>query len=123
VVTDLELALYLADHRPGAEAVSLAEDAVARRPNVGAWDALAWARFTAGDAEVAAAAITEALRLGTIDPRIRYHAAEIAMATGDTAGARAHVEALAATNWRFSAIHVDDVEDLAADLGVDLPSP
>jgi tetratricopeptide (TPR) repeat protein len=121
VVTDLELALYLAEHRPGAEAVARAEDAVERRPNVGAWDALAWARFTAGDTDGAAAAITEALRLGTIDPRIRYHAAEIAAGDGDTAGAREHLEALAATNWRFSAIHVDDVEALAADLGVALP--
>jgi Flp pilus assembly protein TadD len=121
VQIDLELALYLADHRPGADALAQAQSAVAARPNVGAWDALAWARYTAGDVAGAQAALGSALQLGTIDPRILWHAAAITAAGGDATAARQHLQALFATNWRFSAVRVADIQALAAQLGITPP--
>ncbi|MGI8758151.1 MAG: tetratricopeptide repeat protein [Acidimicrobiales bacterium] len=118
---DLEMAIFEADRgEDPARAVELARRAHEVRPaNVFVNDALAWALFRSGDAPAAVAPMEEALRLGSADPLFRYHAAEIYLATGDTARARVEMEqALSGTPW-FSFRHHERVLELAGQLGVD----
>jgi tetratricopeptide (TPR) repeat protein len=78
------LARFLADHdRHIAEAVALAEQAAAARRDIFTMDTLAWAHFKAGHLDQARRASAEALRTGTRDARILWHAAEIHLASGD----------------------------------------
>ena len=87
------LARLLGDHdRHGDEAVALAEAALDERRDIFSEDALAWAYFRTGRVEEAAAAATRALRTGTRDRRILYHAAAIRHALGDHDDARRLVD-------------------------------
>lgn len=92
-----ELARFLAERdRSVSEAVSLAERAAISRRDVHTSDTLAWAYFKAGRLADARLASAEALRLGTRDPRLLYHAAAIAAAAGDHAGSAALLDRIAA---------------------------
>ena len=83
------LARFLAGRdRNIPEAVRLAEEAAAVRRDVNTMDALAWAYFKAGRTADAWRAAQTALRTGTRDPRILYHAALILQAHGDRAGSK-----------------------------------
>ncbi len=89
------LARFLAERdRKIPEAVSLAERAASERQDIHTMDALAWSYFKAGRITDARTAIRRALRTGTMDARIRCHAAVIADvvrtgSTGTSAFARA----------------------------------
>jgi predicted Zn-dependent protease len=75
----------------------------------------------AGDVAGAVEPMESALRLGTSDPLVRYHAAEVFLAMGDTDRARTELtQALSATPW-FSFRHHDRVVALADELGVTPP--
>lgn len=78
------LVLFWADHdlKP-AQAYALARKEYETRRDVYGADALAWAALKAGKLDEAKATIKEALRLGTEDARIFYHAGMIARAAGD----------------------------------------
>ena len=108
ISTDLQMALYLADHglRP-AEAVRQARAAYTARPSIDAADTLAWALYRDGRAEEARIYTVEALRLGTADAVLLFHAGLIREATGDAAGAREALTRALALNPRFSALHAD----------------
>lgn len=121
VTVDVDLAIFDANHSPGDDAIEQAESAVEVRPGILGQDALAWALHTGGEDERALDAIEEALSLGSIDPQIRFHAAAITHALGDKRAAREHLELVLSTNPRFSPLHIDDVERLAADLGLEVP--
>ena len=83
------LARLLADRgRSLSEAVKLAEEAAAARRDIFTMDTLAWAYFKAGRFDDARSASEQALRTGSKDSRILYHAAEIRAAAGDTGIAR-----------------------------------
>lgn len=123
VDVDLDLALFTADTDPGDEAVDQARRASRRRPSIAGHDALAWALFTDGRVDAAVEEMGKALRLGSRDPQLRYHAAAIAMADGDRAGAARHLNEVLATNPRFSARHAPGVAELANRLGLALPPP
>ena len=105
VDTDLELALYTADHG-GAEdlpeAVQKARAQVDVRPSIVAWDVLAWTLYRSGDLDEAAAASKEALRLGTHNALMHFHAGMIAAARGETAQAITFLESAFALNPHFS---------------------
>src|SRR5262245_54461487 len=103
VDVDLELALFEADHGDTGRAVELAEAAYAKRHTVRTADALAWACHRAGRADDAARLSAEALRLGTKDPLLLYHAGMIAAAAGDNGTARAHLDEAIAIDPGFSA--------------------
>jgi len=94
VDTDLELALFEADHGGDPEAAyAQARTAYARRPSITAADAVAWTAYRAGRLDEARAMIAKARALGTRDARIAYHAGVIALASGDAATARSALEA------------------------------
>jgi tetratricopeptide (TPR) repeat protein len=123
VDVDLELALYRADHDAGDDAVDLARRALEERPSVFAHDALAWNLFRVGELEEAAAQSAQALALGSVDPQLRFHAAAIAAATGDTQTATTHLQSVLDTNPRFSAALIGEVEQLATELDLEMPPP
>jgi len=106
VDVDLELALFEADHGDPARAVELAEAAYATRQTVRTADALAWAYHRAGRAADAKRLSEEALRLGTRDPLLRYHAGMIAAAAGDAPTAREDLDAAIRIDPGFSATGV-----------------
>lgn len=120
-VADLELALFQADHGDPAEAVALARRAHAERPTVYAADALAWALHRAGDASAARPYAEEALRLGSADALVRYHAAVVFSAAGDAARAGAELRTAFATNPWFSFGLRAEALALAERLGVPPP--
>jgi tetratricopeptide (TPR) repeat protein len=94
---DLELALFEAERGDAARAVDLARAEVNRRDSVHAQDALAWALYHIGDYPSARAASQRALRLGTRDGLMLFHAGMIELKLGnDAAGRGLIVEALAA---------------------------
>jgi hypothetical protein len=85
VNTDVELALFEADHGSRARAVRLARSAWANAPSVRSADALGWALARAGHRRAGLRWAHRALRLGSLDPLFRYHAGVI---EGGGAGGR-----------------------------------
>jgi tetratricopeptide (TPR) repeat protein len=86
---DRSIALFYADHdRKPQEAYTLAAREYAARKDVWGADALAWAALKAGKVPEARDAIAQALRLGTKDARLFYHAGMIARAAGEKDQAR-----------------------------------
>ncbi len=120
---DLEMALFEADEQVDPErAVALARQTQAVRPdNVFADDTMAWALFRAGELEQAAPFMDEALRLGSVEPLMRYHAAEIALANGDRDAAVDHLELALRDPW-FSFRYRDRALALADELDVAAPT-
>jgi len=121
VNTDLEMALFEADHGDAKAAVKMARTALKGRPGIYGHDALAWSLHRAGKRDEAAAEARKATALGTRDPSVRFHAAVIADAKGDRPAAVEHLSVVLATNPRFSALHVEGVRSLATKLGLSFP--
>jgi len=93
VDTGIELALFDADRGDPQNAHQRALAAYARRPSIYAADTVAWAAYKAGDIDGAQMFMEEALRLGTRDPRLAYHAGIIAKAAGDVQSAETYLRA------------------------------
>lgn len=121
VQSDLERAAFDADHRAGNDAVDRARRAVESRPTAVAHDVLAWNQYRDGRVDDAARTMERALALGTREPLIRFHAAVIADARGDTDRARAELRHVLDTNPRFSAVFAPQVVELAVRLGLAPP--
>ena len=62
---------------------------------------MAWTALKAGKIAEAQRAIKEALRLGTKDARLFYHAGMIARAAGDQSGAAEYLKRVLALNPQF----------------------
>jgi tetratricopeptide (TPR) repeat protein len=88
VDTDVELAIYEADHGDRARALALARRAWADAPSVRAADALGWALTRNGDPEAGLRWARRALRLGSLDPLWHAHAGLAATAAGRRAEGR-----------------------------------
>ncbi|HEX8180064.1 MAG TPA: tetratricopeptide repeat protein, partial [Pyrinomonadaceae bacterium] len=97
-----QLALFYADHdlKP-AEAYALATREYAARHDIYGADAVAWTALKAGQLAAAQAAIKEALKLGTRDAKLLYHAGLIARAAGDKTGAADYLKRALALNPQF----------------------
>lgn len=86
------LAVFYADHDLKTDdAYARARREYDRRKDIYTADALAWAASKAGRHEEAREKIKEALRLGTRDARLLYHAGMIALAAGDAEAGRAQL--------------------------------
>jgi Flp pilus assembly protein TadD len=122
-VTDLEMAVFEADHvadpASAAHAVDLARRAEAARPdNVFVDDAVAWALYRSGDVAAALPYVERALRLGTPDTLLHFHAAVILDAAGSADRARGEITKVVRGNPAFSFRYDDDARALARRLGV-----
>ncbi|HUK36918.1 MAG TPA: hypothetical protein VLV86_23550, partial [Vicinamibacterales bacterium] len=96
------LARFLAEHdRNLPEAVRLAEGEASGRRDIFTEDALAWVYFKSGRLDDAATAIALAMRTGSRDRSILYHAAAIASASGEAAKGRRLARAAVDGNPRF----------------------
>ena len=112
------LARLLAERgRRPDEAVRLAERAARDRRDVPTLDALAWAYYRAGRLEDALGASQTALRTGTRDRRVLYHAAAIRNAMGDSVEARRLVTAAIEGHPTFDLVNAPAALALARTLG------
>jgi tetratricopeptide (TPR) repeat protein len=103
--TDLEMALFEANHGDPAAALAMAEAAYARRPTIYAEDTLAWANYRNGRYDEAQRLSERALRLNTQDATLYFHAGMIAAARGDTAAAVTHLRHALDLNPHFDLLH------------------
>jgi tetratricopeptide (TPR) repeat protein len=103
VDTDVDLALFEADHGSPRRAVALARGAWAQAPSVRSADALGWALSRAGRPADGLLWARRALRLGSRDPSFLFHAgmAAAAAAAAERAGSPATAAAhrAAARRW------------------------
>jgi tetratricopeptide (TPR) repeat protein len=100
-----QLAAFYADHGIKLEeAAAMAAKEYERRKDIYGADAVAWTAFRAGKVPEAKAAMTDALRLGTRDAKILYHAGMIESALGNREGSRKMLEAALRLNPAFDLI-------------------
>jgi tetratricopeptide (TPR) repeat protein len=89
VVYNRQLAVFYANHDLNlTEALTLAQNEIAVRKDIYGYDALAWALYKNGKPTEAAEAIAQAMRLGTRDASLYYHAGMIHEALGNHAQAQ-----------------------------------
>lgn len=105
VDTDVELAIFEADHGSPERAVALAERAWTAAPSVRSADARLWALTRAGRSDEAVRWIPRALALGSRDPVFLYHAGMAARAAGRAGQARSLLGRALAQSPRFSPLH------------------
>jgi tetratricopeptide (TPR) repeat protein len=121
VRTDLDAALFEADHGNPVTAVELARAAYGERRTVLTADALGWALTRAGRPGEARPFVDEALALGTRSPNLLLHAALALHAAGaDERAAGAVTDAFTASPALALGLQRPAVE-LAATLGVAVP--
>jgi tetratricopeptide (TPR) repeat protein len=123
VNVDLELALFDADHHPGAANVEQARKGLSVRPSYFGHEVLAWALYRTGRLPEAGRELAKALSLGNQDPLLRFHAAVIEEALGDRAKAGRDLATVLMGNPRFSALYQDQVAALARRLQLKVPPP
>jgi tetratricopeptide (TPR) repeat protein len=117
VNTDVELALYEADHGSARRAVALARRAWAQAPSVRSADALGWSLSRAGHPREGLAWGRRALRLGSHDPSFLYHAGATAAAAGERRAASAWLGRLVRQAPRFSPLYGPRAARLLARVG------
>jgi len=95
-------ALFYADHDMNPqEAYSIAVKEYSVRKDIYGADAVAWTALKAGKLIEAQAAIEEALRLGTQDAKLFYHAGEISKAAGNNDSALSYLKRASELNAQF----------------------
>jgi len=106
VNTDLETALFFADHGIDPPAsLRKARAAYAARQSIQTADGLAWTLYKTGHYREAAPYAAQALRLGTRDAVKLFHAGMIAKALGQDARAHAYLRQALGLNPRFSLVY------------------
>ncbi len=124
MAVDLEMALFEADHGGEPTAVmAQARQAYLDRPSIHGADALAWALYRAGRLDEARLYSQQALRLGTRDALLHYHAGMIALAAGDRVAARQSLDAALSINPYFSLSHAAEARAALNQLGAAAPAP
>jgi tetratricopeptide (TPR) repeat protein len=111
VRTDLEIALFDADH--GHASVELARRARADRPSIDGDDVLAWTLARDGQCREALPWSKRALRLGTEDPLKLFHRAWIESCVRHRPAARTFARRALALNPNFSLLWSDEARRLA----------
>lgn len=102
---DTERALFEADHGSPARAVSAGLSAWRAIPSVRSADAYSWALSQAGESERALRFSREAMRLGSRDPLLLFHAGMIARRAGRPALACTHLGRLLEQSPHFSSLY------------------
>ena len=102
------LASFWADHDMKLdEALAIARKERETRADIYTSDTLAWCLYKKGQLAEARAAIDEALRLGTRDPRLLYHAGMIYKALGERQTAAKYLKGALAINPSFDVLQAD----------------
>lgn len=108
VLYNRELALFYLDHDMKlGEALDLARKELEVRGDIYTHDVLAWALYKNGRAADAVAPMKEALRLGTKDARLWFHAGMIHRAVGEPDKAREYLQRSLATNPHFHILQAE----------------
>jgi len=107
------MALFLADHPskegPNEEAVDQAFNAYETHPNsVYTADALSWALYKAERNEEALTYSEQAVRLGSQDPTLLFHAGMIHFRAGKHETARGYLQRVVETNPKFSLLYASE---------------
>ena len=112
-----ELSLFYSDHdlEPAA-AVALAKKDLEVRKDVYAYDTLAWGLCKSKRYKEAAAALTEALKMGTKDAALLYHAGMIYAGLGEKDKARTFLKQALARNPAFSLLQAEKARKALKDL-------
>jgi tetratricopeptide (TPR) repeat protein len=105
VNTDVELALFEANHGDPARALRLGRRAWTAAPSVRSADAYSWALYEAGRIGLATRFSERAMSLGSRDPSFLYHAGMIARRAGRTLEARHLLAELLGQSPRFSPLY------------------
>ncbi len=114
-IYDRQRALFDADHdRDLDEALQLARGEIEQRQDVYAYDTLAWAAYKKGLLAQAREAMQNALKQGTRDALLEYHAGTIAEASGDRAKAKVHFQRALEFNPYFHPLAVRRIRALLA---------
>jgi len=122
VLYNRELAYFYADHDVKLDtALELARRELTVRQDIYAYDLLAWTLTKNGRHAEAQAAMASALRLGTQDARLFYHAGMIAHALADADQARTHLARALALNPHFHVRHARVAADTLASLNANPP--
>jgi tetratricopeptide (TPR) repeat protein len=113
VDVDMELALFNVDHGADpAQALQQARVAYSHRPSIYGADVLGWTLYRNGDYAEARRYSQEALRLGTRDALLHFHAGMIAYALGDTDAARKDLQEALAINPAFSVRYAPQAREM-----------
>jgi tetratricopeptide (TPR) repeat protein len=108
VLHNRDLALFYADHDMKlAESLDLAQKELEVRRDIYTWDALAWALYKNGKLDDAAKASEKAMRFGTRDSLLLFHAAMIADRMGQREQARNELRESLQINPHFHLIYAD----------------
>jgi tetratricopeptide (TPR) repeat protein len=118
-----ELALFYADHDLKlTEALTLAQRELEVRRDIYTYDVLAWALYKNDKLQEARTAMREALKLGTKDARLFFHAGMIACRLEHYEEARGYLQQALALNPHFHIFHAEIAErtlrELATGAGV-----
>jgi tetratricopeptide (TPR) repeat protein len=117
VLYNRELALFYADHDLKlAEALELARRELDVRRDIYAYDVLAWALYKNDRPQEALTAMTEALKLGTQDARLFFHAGMIHRRLGEADKARDYLRRALALNPQFHPLHASVAEHALQEL-------
>lgn len=108
ILYNRELASFYADHDIKlTESLDLAKKELEVRRDIYAYDLLAWALCKNGKPQEAMAAMTEALKLGTRDARLFFHAGMIHERLGEPERAKDYLRRALATNPHFHVLQAD----------------
>ncbi len=111
VNTDLEIALFYADHGMNLQtSLEKARAAYDAQPSIHVADALAWTLYKTGDYKEAQKYSSEALKLGTRDPLKLFHVGMIAKALGEKEQAREYLQRAIDLNPHFSLLYSDEAD-------------
>jgi tetratricopeptide (TPR) repeat protein len=107
VDTDVEMALFRADHdRDLGQGLEQARAGYEQRPSIKAADVLAWTLYKTGNFTEARIYSQEALKLGTKDALMLFHAGMIESALGNRIAATEYLESALRINPFFSVRYV-----------------
>ncbi|HUQ47665.1 MAG TPA: tetratricopeptide repeat protein [Gemmatimonadaceae bacterium] len=110
--------LFLLDHdRRVPDVLKNVQDELVSRKDIYGYDLLAWALHKAGRDAEAARAMKSALKLGTRDAMLFYHAGMIERSLGNKATARAYLENALATNPHFHPTQPNEIRSVLKGMG------
>lgn len=114
-----QLALFMADHDLNLdEALTIVQRERAVRSDIYTYDALAWCLYKKGQFREAQEAMDQALRLGTRDAQLFYHAGMIADGLGDRRRAKTYLQRALDTDPFFNILHADTARRLLEERSV-----